>query len=115
MTGRIGHYLAPAGRSRFESAYEEGMLTLPAPAGMHDIDTDFGRVRAYRFGDAPGAPIPALAERHRVYSMTCSARRGAASKRRRSETPTIRRGSRQCSSGSRSRPPISWGFPSGGG
>jgi len=53
---------------------------------MHDIDTDFGRVRAYRFGDAPGAPIvllharggttvvwrpnvPALAERHRVYSI----------------------------------------------
>jgi hypothetical protein len=69
MTGRIGHYLTPAGRSRFESAYEEGMRTLPAPAGMHDIDTDFGRVRAYRVGDAPGAPIPALAERHRVYSI----------------------------------------------
>jgi pimeloyl-ACP methyl ester carboxylesterase len=86
MSGKIGHYLTPAGRSRFESAYEEGLRTLPAPAGEHDIDTDFGQVHAYRFGDAHGRPIvllharggttvvwqpnlPALAEQHRVYSI----------------------------------------------
>lgn len=57
MSGKIGQYITPAGRRRFESAYDEGMRTLPASAGVHDVDTDFGRVRVYRFGDAPGAPI----------------------------------------------------------
>jgi pimeloyl-ACP methyl ester carboxylesterase len=86
MSGKIGHYITPAARRQFESAYDEGMRTLPAPAGVHEVDTDFGRVRAYRFGDASGPPIvllharggttvvwrpniPALAERHRVYSI----------------------------------------------
>lgn len=86
MSGKIGHYITPEGRERFESAYDEGMRTLPAPTGEHDVDTGFGRVHAYRFGDAPGPPIvllharggttvvwrpniPALAVRHRVYSI----------------------------------------------
>jgi pimeloyl-ACP methyl ester carboxylesterase len=86
MSGKIGHYLSPAGRKRFESAYDDGMRTLPAPGAVHDVGTDFGRVRAYRFGDAPGAPIvllhargattvvwqpniPALAEQRRLYSI----------------------------------------------
>jgi pimeloyl-ACP methyl ester carboxylesterase len=83
---KIGRYTTRAGRRRFESAYAEGMRTLPSPAGEHDVDTDFGRVHAYRFGDAPGPAIvllharggttvvwqpnvSALAERRRVYSI----------------------------------------------
>jgi pimeloyl-ACP methyl ester carboxylesterase len=86
MSGKIGHYHSPASRKRFESAYDEGMRTLPPPEAVHDVGTDFGRVRAYRFGDDPGAPIvllhargattvmwqpniPALAEQRRVYSI----------------------------------------------
>jgi pimeloyl-ACP methyl ester carboxylesterase len=86
MAKKIGHYTSPAGRRRFESAYDDGLKTLPTPSGVNDIVTAFGRVRVYRFGDAAGPPIvllharggttvvwqpnvPALAEQHRVYSI----------------------------------------------
>jgi hypothetical protein len=57
VSDRVGRYATPAGRRRFEAAYDEGMRTLQMPADVHDVETDFGRVRAYRFGDAPGTPI----------------------------------------------------------
>lgn len=76
----------PAGRARFEAAYEQAMSTLPAPTRTLDVPTDFGRVRVYQFGDGGGRPvvllpargvgtviwqpnIPALVPRHRVYSI----------------------------------------------
>jgi pimeloyl-ACP methyl ester carboxylesterase len=83
---KIGRYLTPAGRRRFEAAYEKGMQLLPPPTSVDDVDTDFGRVRAYSFGDALGPPIvllhargattvvwqpnlPSLAQHHRVYAI----------------------------------------------
>jgi pimeloyl-ACP methyl ester carboxylesterase len=84
--GKVGEFPSPASRARFEAAYEAGMRTLPEPKEVHDVPTDFGRARVYRFEDHGGVPlvllpargattviwrpnIRALAEHHRVYSI----------------------------------------------
>jgi pimeloyl-ACP methyl ester carboxylesterase len=86
MSEKIGRYTSPAGRTRFEAAYDDGMKTLPVPSGVEDVVTDFGRVRVYRFGDAAGPPVvllharggttvvwqpnlPTFVEQRRVYSI----------------------------------------------
>jgi pimeloyl-ACP methyl ester carboxylesterase len=83
---KIGRFTTPADQARFEAVYDEAMRTLPPPAETHDLQTPFGHVRVYRFGQTAGTPvvllhgraattvvwqpnIPALAERRPVYAM----------------------------------------------
>ncbi|MFF5264311.1 alpha/beta fold hydrolase [Actinomadura viridis] len=83
---KLGRFTSAEGRAAFDTAYDAGLRTLPEPAESTDVPTAFGRVRAYRFGDAPGIPlvllhgrgataiswepnIAPLAERLRVYAI----------------------------------------------
>src|SRR3954453_1208064 len=54
--GKIGRFTSPADREKFEASYDEGMRLLPEPAEVHDVPTEFGQVRAYRFGEGSGVP-----------------------------------------------------------
>ncbi len=82
----VGHFVSAERRSEFFTAYRAAMRTLPEPSREHDLDTGFGRVRAYRFGAMEGTPvvllhgrtgtsamwqpnIEALAERYPVYAV----------------------------------------------
>ncbi|MFI9380592.1 alpha/beta fold hydrolase [Kutzneria sp. NPDC052558] len=82
----VGTFTSPQARAEFDLAYEAGMRALPEPTATHDVRTDFGSVRVYRFGPAKGAPIvllsghggtalmwrpnlAAFAERHPVYAL----------------------------------------------
>lgn len=82
----VGHFVSPEGRTRFLAAYRSAMATLPEPVETHDIETEFGSVRAYRFSGKPGPNlvllpgrngtsamfepnVPALAERYCVYTI----------------------------------------------
>lgn len=41
-------------------AYDRAFATLPAPAEQHDVTTDFGTARVYRFGKTGPAPLVLL-------------------------------------------------------
>jgi pimeloyl-ACP methyl ester carboxylesterase len=56
----VGHFDSAEARVRFGGVYEAGMRELPEPDEVHDVPTDYGRVRAYRFGTAPGTPVVLL-------------------------------------------------------
>ncbi|GAA3952251.1 alpha/beta hydrolase [Actinomadura viridis] len=57
---KLGRFTSSEGRAAFDAAYDAGLRTLPEPAESTDVPTAFGRVRAYRFGDAPGPPLVLL-------------------------------------------------------
>ncbi|RZS39029.1 pimeloyl-ACP methyl ester carboxylesterase [Herbihabitans rhizosphaerae] len=81
----IGAFKSPEAAERYFAAYREAMALAPPPDKEIDVDTAFGTTRVYRFGDdgppivlLPGmaatsaawAPfLPALAERHQVYTV----------------------------------------------
>lgn len=48
----IGHWRSQAGKAAYERAYDAAMATLPA-FEQTDVTTDYGIVRAYRFGPEP--------------------------------------------------------------
>ncbi|KXO97794.1 alpha/beta fold hydrolase [Tsukamurella pseudospumae] len=53
----VGYWRTAAARETYLEAYRRAFLDLPAPTGTWDVRTDFGVVRAYRFG----APTPGRA------------------------------------------------------
>lgn len=62
-TAKIGYFRNREDFERFAAAYRDGMAELPEPAERAALPTSFGTVRAYRFGDAGGAPLVLLAGR----------------------------------------------------
>ncbi|WP_228000235.1 alpha/beta fold hydrolase [Nocardia australiensis] len=79
-------FRSPQARTEYDRAYQAGLRALPEPDEIHDVPTKFGLVRAYRFGQAEGAPmvllpgragtavmwrpnIEAFARRHPVYAV----------------------------------------------
>lgn len=52
----LGRFVSPQARREYDEVYDRGFATLPAPVEQHDIATEFGTARVYRFG-APG-PAP---------------------------------------------------------
>ncbi|MEV6796598.1 alpha/beta hydrolase [Streptomyces sp. NPDC051320] len=57
---RVGKFNSLQAQSDFDVVYAAGMRMLPTPAVTHDVVTDFGSVRVYRFGPEEGAPIVLL-------------------------------------------------------
>ncbi|ALG13594.1 alpha/beta fold hydrolase [Kibdelosporangium phytohabitans] len=53
-------FTSPQAQSDYYRAYDAGLRTLPPPAGEHDVETDYGIAKVYRFGDADGEPIALL-------------------------------------------------------
>ncbi|SDK34196.1 alpha/beta fold hydrolase [Nonomuraea jiangxiensis] len=84
---RIGRFTTPAAQEEYGKVYTAGMAALPPPARTCDVDTGFGRVRVYGFGEDGDRPpivllhgraatsvmwlpnLAALAERRRVYAV----------------------------------------------
>ncbi|GAA1487494.1 alpha/beta fold hydrolase [Brachybacterium sacelli] len=84
----VGHWRSAEGRAAYLEAYDTAFAALPEPAETHDVRTDFGVVRVYRFdgsgdlehpllvlpGTAAGMPvmadnIPSLLRVGDVYAM----------------------------------------------
>ncbi|APX34642.1 alpha/beta hydrolase [Brachybacterium sp. P6-10-X1] len=84
----IGHWRSTEGRAAYLEAYDTAFADLPEPADTHDVRTDYGVVRVYRFagdgdaelplvllpGTASGMPVladnlPSLLEVGDVYAM----------------------------------------------
>lgn len=82
----IGSFKSPEGAQRYFQAYEAAAALNPVPAEELDVSTSYGTTRVYRFGQDSGQPIvllpgflatatvwaphiPALAERHPVYTL----------------------------------------------
>lgn len=59
MSG-VGHFDSAEARVRFGEVYAAGMRELPEPDEVHDVATDYGRARVYRFGTAPTPPVVLL-------------------------------------------------------
>jgi len=57
---KVGGFASPAARAEYEAVYDRGLAALPAPAGVHDIQTAFGVARVYRFGEPGGTPLVLL-------------------------------------------------------
>ncbi|ONF65036.1 alpha/beta fold hydrolase [Amycolatopsis keratiniphila] len=57
---KVGGFASSAARAEYEAVYDRGLAALPAPAGVHDIQTAFGVARVYRFGQPGGTPIVLL-------------------------------------------------------
>ncbi|PTL77577.1 alpha/beta fold hydrolase [Vitiosangium sp. GDMCC 1.1324] len=53
----VGGFRSEVGQARFVSAYAEGMRLLPAPTREADVQTSFGTVRAYQFGELDRPPL----------------------------------------------------------
>ena len=53
-------FVSTQARAEYESAYDRAFATLPAPAEQHDVPTDFGSARVYRFGETGPAPLVLL-------------------------------------------------------
>ncbi|MFE5507580.1 alpha/beta fold hydrolase [Amycolatopsis japonica] len=57
---KVGGFASSAARAEYEVVYDRGLAALPAPTGVHDIQTAFGVARVYRFGEPGGTPIVLL-------------------------------------------------------
>ncbi|MER7862891.1 alpha/beta hydrolase [Amycolatopsis japonica] len=57
---KVGGFASSAARAEYEAVYDRGLAALPAPTGVHDIQTAFGVARVYRFGERGGTPIVLL-------------------------------------------------------
>lgn len=53
----LSTFRSSEGRARFVEAYEAGMRQLPTPVWTRDVETTFGTVRAYQFGEGVGTPL----------------------------------------------------------
>ncbi len=56
----MGRFVSPKARAEFDAVYRVGMASLPQPAATHDVPTQFGTVRVYRFGSTDTVPIVLL-------------------------------------------------------
>ncbi|GLY71603.1 alpha/beta fold hydrolase [Amycolatopsis taiwanensis] len=82
----LGGFISPQARVEYDTAYDRGFATLPAPVEQHDVPTAFGTARVYRFGEPGPVPVvllhgragttimwkpnlPALAARGPVYAV----------------------------------------------
>ncbi|MEV6267858.1 alpha/beta hydrolase [Kribbella sp. NPDC051936] len=54
----VGHWNSASGYDDYRSKYDAAMRDVPAPATVHDIRTEFGLVRVYRFTGAQGNRHP---------------------------------------------------------
>lgn len=61
--------MTPEGRTRFAKAYRDAMAALPDPIETHNVNTEFGEVRAYRFSEKPGPPLVLLSGRAGTSAM----------------------------------------------
>ncbi|RSM79562.1 alpha/beta hydrolase [Amycolatopsis sp. WAC 01375] len=57
---KVGGFASSEARAEYEVVYERGLAALPAPAGIHDVETAFGVARVYRFGQPGRTPIVLL-------------------------------------------------------
>lgn len=53
----VGYFRTEEGWKHFAGVYDEGMQRLPPPKEIRDVETGFGTVRAYRFGDDTRTPL----------------------------------------------------------
>ncbi|MFC4854917.1 alpha/beta fold hydrolase [Actinophytocola glycyrrhizae] len=53
-------FVSPQAHAEYDAAYDLAFAALPAPAGQHDVRTDFGTARVYRFGEQGPAPLVLL-------------------------------------------------------
>ncbi|GAB1512050.1 alpha/beta fold hydrolase [Actinophytocola sp. KF-1] len=53
-------FLSARARAEYDAAYDKAFTTLPAPEEQHDVPTDFGTARVYRFGEPGPAPLVLL-------------------------------------------------------
>lgn len=53
----VGYFRTEEGWRDFAAVYNEGMQRLSPPAEVRDVETGFGTVRAYRFGDDTRTPL----------------------------------------------------------
>ncbi|PFG31856.1 alpha/beta fold hydrolase [Paramicrobacterium agarici] len=87
--GHVGHFRSAEARRAYRAAYDEAFRDLPEANDKHDVETSFGRVRAYEWhprdtehrhpvillpGRASGTPmwsanIRALGEKRRVIAL----------------------------------------------
>ncbi|MFI6394598.1 alpha/beta fold hydrolase [Nonomuraea sp. NPDC050540] len=85
-TTKVGRFVTPAAQRAYDTIYDEAVKSFPAPVQTHDVETGFGPVRVYGFGQDTRPPIvllhgrgassvmwlpnlAALAERRRVYAL----------------------------------------------
>jgi len=54
----VGHWNSASGYDDYRSKYDAAMRDVPAPATVHDIRSEFGLVRVYRFAGAEGNRHP---------------------------------------------------------
>lgn len=54
----VGYWNSASGYDDYRSKYDAAMRDVPAPAAVHDIRTEFGLVRVYRFTGAKGNRHP---------------------------------------------------------
>ncbi|QSB13580.1 alpha/beta hydrolase [Natronosporangium hydrolyticum] len=54
----VGHWDSADGHDRYLAAYTEAFADLPEPQQTHDVRTDFGVVRVYRFAGTGDAAAP---------------------------------------------------------
>ncbi|MER6577871.1 alpha/beta fold hydrolase [Nonomuraea sp. NPDC001023] len=54
---RLGHFRDAPAFARYRDAYDDAMARLPEPGQTHDVVTEFGSVRVYRFGGGDGVPL----------------------------------------------------------
>lgn len=57
MSVTHGGFTSDRARNDFLTLYERLRALGPAPAAVHDLPTDFGMVRAYRYGPERGVPV----------------------------------------------------------
>lgn len=53
-------FVSPQARAEYDAAYDRAFAALPEPAAQHDVATDFGTARVYRFGGPGPAPLVLL-------------------------------------------------------
>ena len=56
----LGRFVSPQAHLEYDAAYDRAFTALPEPAGQHDIATDFGTARVYRFGEPGPTPVVLL-------------------------------------------------------
>lgn len=56
----LGRFVSPQARVEYDAAYDRGFAALPEPTGQHDIATEFGTARVYRFGEPGPTPVMLL-------------------------------------------------------
>ncbi|MET9314579.1 alpha/beta hydrolase [Kribbella sp. NPDC003505] len=54
----VGHWNSAAGYDDYLAKYDAAMRDVPAPAAAHDLRTEYGVVRVYRFAGAKGYRHP---------------------------------------------------------